>query len=74
MSQSKRASWVEAFTNTGVGLVLSLLLQVFIVPFITGYRTSLTADFIVVALFTVASVLRGYLLRRFFNRYTENPA
>lgn len=74
MSQSKRASWIEAFTNTAFGLVVSLLLQVFIVPFITGYRTSITADCAVVAVFTVASVLRGYLLRRVFNRYSENPA
>lgn len=71
MSQSKRASWVEALVNTAVGLLVSLLLQVFAVPCITGHRSSLAADCAVVALFTVASVLRGYGLRRLFNFLTE---
>lgn len=66
--QSKTASMVEALTNTAVGFLISLLLQTLIVPYVTGYRTTFAADFTVVMLFTIASVVRGYGLRRVFNR------
>lgn len=67
MSQSKVASMVEALTNTAVGFLISLLLQTLVVPYVTGYRTTFAADFTVVVLFTIASILRSYGLRRAFN-------
>jgi len=71
MSQSKRASLVEALTNTFAGFLLSLLLQCYLVPIITGYRVPFAADLTVVMVFTIASVLRSYVLRRGFNLFTE---
>jgi len=65
MSQSKRGSMVETLTSTGTGYLVSLVILHVIHP-----SDSLVQDAGIVTIFTVASVLRGYIIRRIFNKGT----
>lgn len=65
--QSKLGSLVEQVLNTASGFVLSLVIWQTIGP-LFGYHVTLHDNLYITAIFTVASILRGYLWRRFFNR------
>ncbi len=64
--QTRRFSWIEAITNTMVGFIVSLLIQLAIYP-IMGILVKFQQNIIITCVFTGASILRGYLIRRFFN-------
>lgn len=64
--QSKTWSLIETLTSVGVGFILSLALQVFLmhvhdVPLSFGQNVEITFYF------TVLSIVRSYFLRRVFN-------
>lgn len=65
MKQPRSMSVLEAITNTLVGLGLALALNLFILPLFGLYPTLLKALEISVV-FTVASIVRSYTLRRLF--------
>jgi hypothetical protein len=65
--QSKLSSFQEAVVSTFVGFVLSLLIQQFIINPVWGFKVTFGDNLAIVAIFTVASVLRSYVLRRIFN-------
>jgi len=67
MIQSKLESLVEAILNTLSGFIISLLTWMFIVSPIWGIENSFTDSLSIVGLFTVISILRSYIWRRFFN-------
>jgi hypothetical protein len=66
MPQSRRASFVEAVVGTLVGFFVTLGLQLIIFPRY-NIHTNMSEDMQIVGIFTIASVLRGYILRRCFN-------
>lgn len=70
MGQSRRASAVEATTNIVVGFIVSYLVWVLIVVPLYHLPVSHTDNFIITCIFTVASWIRSYTLRRVFNRRT----
>lgn len=65
MSQSRRMSGVEALVSTCVGLVYAFSLNLFIAHV---YNAPMTARYSAILTFwmTIASVLRTYVMRRFF--------
>lgn len=66
MKQSKRASLVESVVSTSIGFVVSMgILEG--VNQIWGLRLNLTDNVAITSIFTAASVLRSYLVRRLFN-------
>lgn len=65
--QSRRMSLVEQFFNVGSGVLLSLLVGQIVYP-LFGYPVSLMENMGLTAIFTVVSVMRGYVWRRIFNR------
>lgn len=67
MKQSKKHSALESATNVILGLVISFLIQLVLYP-ILGLKVSLNQNLIITFVFFVASFLRGYLIRRFFNK------
>ena len=67
MGQSKKQSWFEAWTNVGVGMVINLTAQLFIFPMV-GLSVTLTQNLGITGSFTVISVARSYVIRRFFNK------
>ena len=65
--QSRSLSLLEAVANTAVGYLIALLLTMTVLPAF-GYAIRLADGVAVSCVFTLASVLRGYLLRRLFAR------
>ncbi len=64
--QQKRTSLVESITNTLLGLVVNFLLSLAIYP-ILGIPVRLHQNLIIVVIFTGTSILRNYIVRRYFN-------
>ena len=65
--QSKKLSLIESVTNTVIGLVTSFLIQIIIYP-ILNIPVTFSQNIIITLVFFVASILRGYLVRRLFNK------
>ena len=68
--QNKKLSAVEAITNTVSGLVFSFIIQIIIYPFL-DIEVTLDQNLFITFVFFVASFVRGYFVRRFFNRLKE---
>ena len=65
--QSRRLSAVEAAANIAIGYLVALALTATVLPAF-GYNVT-TGDALGISLvFTVASLVRSYALRRLFNR------
>ena len=67
MKQSKRKSMVETITQTLSGLVVSFIIQLVIYP-IMEIPVTLSQNIVITLVFVTASVIRGYAVRRIFNR------
>ncbi len=65
--QTKAKSLQEAIVNTLVGLLFNFVINLYAMP-LFGVEMSLTQNFGVVIMFTVLSVLRNYVVRRFFTK------
>lgn len=65
MRQPRAWSLVEALTNSAVGYVVAVALQLLLFPLL-GLPAKLDMAIVVAAAFTAASVARSYLLRRLF--------
>jgi hypothetical protein len=59
-------SFVEAITNTLVGLALAFAVNAALMHW-TGVTATAMQNFLIVAGHTVVSVLRSYVIRRMFN-------
>lgn len=64
--QTKKQSVIESLTNILVGLITSFLIQLVIYP-IMGIPVSFNQNIIITIVFFIASFIRGYLIRRYFN-------
>lgn len=58
-------SLIEAITNVAIGYGIAVVTQMLIFP-IFGLHTTLAANLQIGAVFTGISLLRSFLLRRFF--------
>lgn len=65
--QSKLKSLVETSANIIIGFAVSMILTAIVLPYY-GHDVSLSHNFEITLIFTVASFARGYFVRRFFNR------
>lgn len=66
MSQSKKQSILESTIQTLIGLGTSILVQITIYP-LMGIPVSFNQNLIITAVFFAVSMIRGYLVRRYFN-------
>ena len=67
MSQPRRMSLIETTTNVVVGYVLAVATQIVVFPWF-GLQPSLGENFALGLAFTSISLVRGYTLRRLFER------
>ena len=65
MKQSRLMSLVEAVTNVVVGYGVAVMAQMLVFP-LFGLQASLTDNLLIGAIFTAASIVRSYSLRRVF--------
>ena len=63
--QSKRGSAIEAVVNVAIGFVIAIAAQQVILP-LFGCNPTLSSNLKIGACFTAVSVVRSYLVRRFF--------
>ena len=68
--QTRSMSLVESVANTGAGFALSLLIQISLF-YLMSIETTTTQNLLMSGVFTVASLVRGYLMRRLFLRWEE---
>lgn len=66
VGQSRRMSAVEAVVNVLVGYGISVALTAIVLP-LFGYAVTAPDALGISAVFTVASLVRSYILRRAFN-------
>jgi hypothetical protein len=66
--QTKRQSIIEAVSNTIIGLLTSFCIQLIIYP-VLDIEVKLSQNIIITIVFFIASIIRGYLVRRFFNKF-----
>lgn len=71
--QSKRGSLIETLINVAIGFVVSMLLTAVVFP-AYGHAVSFGQNLQITVIFTVASVIRGYVVRRWFNSYIHRIA
>ena len=64
--QSKRESMIESLTSTSIGVIIGVLLNLTVLP-IFGYDVTVTNSLLISIIFTVASIIRSYAVRRIFN-------
>lgn len=65
MKQSKLMSWVETCLNTAIGFAIAMATQMLVFP-LFGYSPPLSTNFKIALIFTVVSIVRGFILRRLF--------
>lgn len=66
MSQSKLESFIETCINTAIGYVVALLSQLLVFPLV-GIHVPFSTNLEIGAWFTLISIARGYVIRRWFN-------
>jgi putative Mn2+ efflux pump MntP len=67
--QSKKQSFIESLTNTGVGFAISLMATFIVLP-LFNIKSSITQNIGITLCFTLISIIRGYIIRRYFNKKT----
>ena len=69
-SQTRRMSLVESIANTAAGFALSLLIQLCLFSWMS-IETTTGQNLTMSGVFTLASLVRGYLMRRLFLHWEE---
>lgn len=65
--QSKQKSLIESVIQTIIGLGTSILIQVILYP-ILNIPVTFTQNIIITLVFFIVSIIRGYLVRRLFEK------
>lgn len=73
MNQTRLGSLIEAVFNTGIGLVINLTAQRLVFP-LFGFDPPFATNLSIAAIFTVISITRSYVVRRWFNARLQQAA
>lgn len=73
MNQSKIESFIETCLNTAIGYVISLASQLVVFPLL-GIHVPLSTNLKIGFWFTLISIARGYVIRRWFNARLKSAA
>lgn len=68
MKQSRLSSFAETCLSIAVGFVVSLILTALVLP-AYGHDVTFGQNLQITGIFTIASIARGYLVRRAFVRW-----
>ena len=66
MTQTRFQSLIEAAINTLIGFAINFCANLLIFPFF-GLSIGLSANLLMGAIYTLISIIRGYIIRRYFN-------
>lgn len=73
MNQTRLGSLIEAVINVAIGFVVSVALTAIVLP-AYGHAVTFSHNLQITTIFTVASILRSYALRRWFNARIHRAA
>jgi hypothetical protein len=65
--QSKILSFFESISQTVIGLIISIVIQLILYPMLK-IDVSFKQNLVITFVFFFASIVRGYFIRRFFNK------
>lgn len=65
--QSRKMSIIETLANTTIGFVIAVISQMILFP-VFGIFVSMETNIYLVVSFTIISIIRGYVVRRFFEK------
>jgi len=63
-----KKSLIESLCNVGSGFIISLLIWEYVISYFFNIKRCLTDGVKVTIIFTVISIVRGYIWRRLFSR------
>lgn len=66
MNQTRLGSLIEALMNVAIGFGINFAANLVILPLI-GFNISISDNFFIGILYTLISVARSYVVRRWFN-------
>ena len=66
--QSKKGSFKEALQNVAIGLSINMVANAYIIPIVLGVRLPVKSNIYLGVFFTVISISRSYIIRRWNNR------
>ncbi len=66
MTQTRLSSFAETVISIGIGFCVSLVITAIVLP-AYGHHVTLGENVQITAIFTVASIVRMYAVRRLFN-------
>lgn len=67
MTQTKNKSFIESLVNTFIGFIVTLLFSP-LIYWMCDVKMSIPKMNLVALFFTVLSILRNYVIRRWFNK------
>jgi len=70
MKQTRLNSFIESCSTVGSGFIVSLVATYYIFPLL-GVRITFVQNFQIVSIMTIVSIIRVYIIRRFFNTRTK---
>ena len=73
MNQTRLGSFIEAWINVAIGFAINFCANLLILPLI-GFHISVGQNLFIGVLYTVISVLRSYVIRRWFNAHLHQAA
>ncbi len=74
MEQTRLVSFIEASLNVFSGFFISLAVWIFIVAPLFGIDVTYAGNLAITSIFTVSSLLRAFVIRRWFNNSAYNGA
>jgi hypothetical protein len=73
MRQTKLGSFYEACINVAIGFGINFVANLIILP-LFGFNITLMDNFYIGLLYTIVSVVRSYVVRRWFDRRIHETA
>ena len=71
LGQSKLESLIESAINTGLGFLVAMVTQILIYP-LFDIDVTVGDQALLALIFTAVSLVRGYVVRRYFNTYFKH--
>ena len=66
LMQSKKESFIETLTSVFIGWLIGVILNILVLP-LFDYNITVIDSLWVSLIFTIVSVIRGYVIRGWFN-------
>jgi hypothetical protein len=73
MNQTRLGSFIESLINVAIGFSINFVANLLILPLI-GFNISVGQNLFIGVLYTIISVLRSYVIRRWFNARLHQAA